>query len=126
MRFMNFVRCPEECGAPPQAFIDAMNRAAEDAARAGSLVDTGGLAPVARSTRVRLSGGKVTVLDGPYAEGKEVVGGYGVVNAASREEAVEGAVWLMNMHRQYWPGWEGEVEVRQILGPEDFAPPAQP
>jgi hypothetical protein len=121
MRFMNFVRCPEDCGAPPQSFIDAMNRAAEDATRAGTLLDTGGLAPIARSTRVRLSDGKVTVIDGPYAEGKEVVGGYGVVAAASREEAVEGAVWLMNMHREHWPGWEGEVEVRQILGPEDFA-----
>ena len=126
MRFMNFVRCPQDCGAPPQAFTDAMSKAAEEAARAGSLLDSGGLAPVARSTRVRLSGGKVTVMDGPYAEGKEVVGGYGVVEAATRDEAVEGAVWLMNMHREHWPGWEGEVEVRQILGPEDFAPGAQP
>ncbi|HEY0016134.1 MAG TPA: YciI family protein [Longimicrobium sp.] len=126
MRFMNFVSCPENLGAPPQSFIDAMNRAAEDAARAGTLLDTGGLAPVARSTRVRVSGGKLAVIDGPYAEGKEVVGGYGVVEAASREEAVEGAVWLMNMHLQHWPGWEGEVEVRQILDPQDSAPPAQP
>jgi hypothetical protein len=69
---------------------------------------------------VRVSGGELSVLDGPFAEGKEVVGGYGIVEAASREEAVEGAVWLMNMHREHWPGWEGEVEVRQILGPEDF------
>jgi hypothetical protein len=121
MRFMNFVSCPENCGAPPRSFIDAMNRAAEEATHAGTLLDTGGLAPVAGSTRVRLSGGKVTVMDGPFAEGKEVVGGYGVVEAASREEAVEGAVWLMNMHRQHWPGWEGQVEVRQILGPQDFA-----
>jgi hypothetical protein len=126
MRFMNLVSCPENLGPPPQSFLDAMNRAAEDATRAGTLLDTGGLAPVARSTRVRVSGGKLAVMDGPFAEGKEVVGGYGVVEAASREEAVEGAVWLMNMHLQHWPGWEGEVEVRQILGPEDFAPPAQP
>ncbi|HEX6134441.1 MAG TPA: YciI family protein, partial [Longimicrobiales bacterium] len=82
-----------------------------------------GLAPMANSTRVRLSGGKVSVTDGPYTEAKEVVGGFGVVEAKSREEAVEGAVMLMNLHREYWPGWEGEVEVRQILGPEDFAPP---
>jgi hypothetical protein len=124
MRFMNFVSCPENCGAPPQSFIDAMNRAADEAARAGTLLDTGGLAPIASSTRVRLAGGKVMVMDGPFAEGKEVVGGYGVVEAASREEAVEGAVWLMNMHLQHWPGWEGEVEVRQILGHEDFGPGA--
>lgn len=126
MRFMNLVSCPEDLGPPPQALIDAMDRAAEDAARAGALLDSGGLAPMARSTRVRVSGGKLTVMDGPFAEGKEVVGGYGVVEAASREEAVEGAVWLMNMHLQHWPGWEGEIEVRQILDPADSAPPAQP
>lgn len=121
MRFMNLVKCSEECGPPPQGFLDAMNRAAEDAVRAGTLLDTGGLASIARSTRVRVENGTVTVMDGPYAEGKEVVGGYGVVSAASMEEAVEGAVWLMNMHREHWPGWEGEVEVRQILDPEDMA-----
>jgi hypothetical protein len=121
MRFMNFVKCPEDMGPPPQSFMDAMSRAAEEAKQAGSLLDTGGLASSAASTRVRLAGGRITVMDGPYAEGKEVVGGYGVVEAKSREEAVEGAVWLMNMHREHWPGWEGEVEVRQILGPEDFA-----
>ena len=116
MRFMTFVRCPEDCGPPPPAFMEAMERAAREAVEAGTLLDTGGLAPAATSTRVRLSEGTVTVLDGPYPEAKEVVGGYGVVEAKSREEAVEQAVWLMNMHRQYWPEWEGEAEVRQILG----------
>lgn len=120
MRFMNLVKCSDDCGPPPPAFLEAMNKAAEDAVRAGSLLDTGGLASIARGTRVRLSGGTVTVLDGPFAEAKEVVGGYGVVEAASETEAVEGAVWLMNMHREHWPGWEGEVEVRRILAPEDF------
>jgi hypothetical protein len=120
MRFMNFVRCPENSGPMPQSFIDAMTKASEEAMRAGTLLDTGGLAPIARSARVRLENGAVTVMDGPYAEGKEVVGGYGVVAAGSMDEAVEGAVWLMNMHREHWPGWEGEVEVRQILGAEDM------
>ncbi len=121
MRFMNLVKCPENLGPPPQSFMDAMDRAADEARQAGALLDTGGLAPIHRSTVVRLEGGAVTVMDGPFAEGKEVVGGYGVVQAESLQEAVDGAVWLMNMHREYWPGWEGEVEVRPILGPEDFA-----
>jgi hypothetical protein len=120
MRFMNFVRCPEDCGPPPPAFTEAMTRAAEEACRAGSLLDSGGLAPIARSTTVRLEGGKVSVTDGPYAEGKEVVGGYGVVGAQTEQEAIDRAVWLMEMHREHWPGWTGEVEVRRILGPEDF------
>jgi len=63
----------------------------------------------------------VIVTDGPFAEGKEVVGGYGVLEAGSQEEAVAGAVGLMNLHREHWPGWEGEVEVRRILGPDDLA-----
>ena len=122
MRFMNLVKGAENSGPMPQSFMDAMAAASEESRRAGKLLDTGGLASTARSTRVRVSGGELTVLDGPFAEGKEVVGGYGIVEAASREEAVEGAVWLMNMHREHWPGWEGEVEVRQIMGPDDFAP----
>lgn len=123
MRFMTLVKCAESSAPMPQAFLDAMEKAREEANRTGKLISTGGLAPMANSTRVRLSGGKVSVTDGPYTEAKEVVGGFGVVEAKSREEAVEGAVMLMNLHREYWPGWEGEVEVRQILGPEDFAPP---
>ena len=122
MRFINLVKCAENSGPMPPAFAAAMAQAAEEATRAGTLLDTGGLAPLARSARVRLSGGAVTVVDGPFSEAKEVVGGYGVVEAKTREEAVEGAVWLINMHREHWPGWEGEVEVRQILGPEDYQP----
>lgn len=121
MRFMTLVKGPENVGPIPQAFLDAMAKASEEATQAGTLLDSGGLAPTARSKRVRLSGGNVMVIDGPYAEGKEVIGGYGILEAASLEEAVEGAVWLMNMHKQYWPGWEGEVEVRPIVGPEEFA-----
>jgi hypothetical protein len=115
MRFMNLVKCPENLGPPPESFMQAMEKAGEQAMREGKLLDTGGLAPMAMSSRVQLSGGDVTVMDGPFAEGKEVVGGYGVVEAASMEEAVEQAVWLMNFHKEHWPGWEGEVEVRQIF-----------
>ena len=122
MRFMNLVKCGENSGPPPEAFMQAMAKASEEAARAGTLLDTGGLAPGAQSSRVRLAGGTVAVYDGPFTEAKELVGGYGVVEAASMEEAVEGAVWLMNMHKEHWPGWEGEVEVRRILGPDDCGP----
>jgi hypothetical protein len=106
--------------------MEAIGKASEEASRAGTLLDTGGLAPTAMSTRVRVSNGMVTVTDGPFSEAKEVVGGYGIVAANSRDEAVEGAVWLMNLHREHWPGWEGEAEVRQIMGPDDFPPAAKP
>ena len=64
----------------------------------------------------------MTTTDGPYAEAKEVVGGYSIIEARSREEAVEGARRVIEIHRDYWPGWEGSVEVRPIFGPEDGPP----
>jgi len=125
MRFMIFVKAAEDGPPPPPAFLEVMGRASQAAIAAGTLLDTGGLAPTARSTRVRLSNSKVTVTDGPFTEVKEVVGGYGVVQASSREEALAGVMNLIELHREHWPGWEGEIDVRQILGPEDFAPQAQ-
>ena len=74
------------------------------------------------STRVRVSGGKVTAIDGPFTESKEVIGGYAVFELKSKQEALEGALRFMELHKKHWPGWEGETEVRQMFGPEDFAP----
>ena len=64
----------------------------------------------------------VTTIDGPFTESKEVVGGYAVFEFNSREEAIESAVSFMELHRQHWPEWVGETEVRQIFGPDDFGP----
>jgi hypothetical protein len=114
MRFMVFVKGTDQ-GPPPQSFIDAIERAAAEAKSAGTLLDTGGLVPATLGPRIRVEGGEITVIDGPFTESKEMVGGYGVVEAASLEEAVAGAVGLMQIHRDHWPGWEGEVEVRQIF-----------
>jgi hypothetical protein len=75
-----------------------------------------GLAPTAASARVRLSRGKLTVTDGPFTEAKEVVGGYAVFELKSKQEAVDAAVRFMELHKQHWPGWEGETEVREIFG----------
>ena len=70
---------------------------------------------------MRVSGGKLNVIDGPFTEAKEVVGGYAQFELKSKQEAIDGAVRFMELHRKHWPGWEGEAEVRQIFGPEDFA-----
>jgi hypothetical protein len=64
----------------------------------------------------------VTVTDGPFTETKEVVGGYAQFELKSKREAVESAVRFMELHKKHWPGWEGETEVRQMFGPEDFGP----
>src|SRR5438094_181580 len=93
----------------------------QEAVKAGTMVASGGLAPTAVSTRVRLSGGQLTKVDGPFTEAKEVIGGYAVFELKSKEEAIEGAMRFMELHKKHWPGWEGETEIRQIFGPEEFA-----
>ena len=120
MRFMTMVKAVENSGPPPKALMDAIANLGMEAAQAGVLVESGGLAPTAKGGRVRLSGGKLAVFDGPFAEAKEVVGGYAVYDLASREEAMKWATRFMELHRDNWPGWEGEAEVRQIFGPSDF------
>ena len=115
MRFMTIVKSTENAGPPPQALMDAIAKLGEEAARAGTLVEMGGLFPTAMGARVRLSKGQLTVTDGPFTEAKEVVGGYAVHELKSKEEAIEAAVRFMELHKKHWPGWEGETEVRQIF-----------
>jgi len=127
MRFMMLVKHAENAKAvaPPKELMDQLSKLSDEAVQEGRMVANGGLAPTVQSSRVRLAGGKVTIVDGPFAEGKEVVGGFAILEFKSREEAMEGAVQFMELHRQHWPGWEGETEVRQILRPEDFCPKGQ-
>ena len=122
MRFMTLVKGFEKAGPPPQALMDAVAKLAEDAAERRSLIEAGGLQPLAAGARVRLSGGAITVIDGPFAEAKEVVGGYAVFEVASKQEMIEGVVRFMELHRKHGPGWEGETEVREIAP----APPHSP
>jgi hypothetical protein len=120
MRFMMLVKHGENCGFPPKELMDAIAELSREAANAGTMLGSGGLAPTAQSTRVRVSAGEVQVLDGPFTEAKEIVGGYAQFELPSKEDAIAGAVRFMELHRKYWPGWEGETEIRQIFGPEDF------
>jgi hypothetical protein len=123
MRFMMMVKHAEKnSGPPPKAFMEAMVKISEDAIKNGIMVLSGGLAPTAVSTRVRLSQGQVTPIDGPFTEAKEIVGGFAILEFKSKEEAIQSAINFMGLHKTHWPGWEGETEVRQLLGPEDFAP----
>jgi len=121
MRFMMLVKHNGQiCGAPPKEFMDQLNKLAEDAVKGGAMIASGGLAPIEQSTRVRLDKGQVTIMDGPFAETKEIVGGYAQFEFKSKEEAVASTRKFMELHRDYWPGWEGETEIREIFGPEDF------
>ena len=124
MRFMMIVKSAENLGFPPKPLMDAIGKLSEDAVKAGTMIGSGGLLPTATGTRVRLSGGKVTVIDGPFTEAKEVVGGYAQFELKSKEEAIEGARHFMELHKEHWPGWEGETEIREMFGPQGCAPEA--
>ena len=91
--------------------------------KAGVLLETGGLLPSSKGARVRVSGGKLTVTDGPFAETKELVGGYAIVRANSRDEAVELGKQFMAIHaRVLGPSYNGECEVRQLFDDAGCAP----
>ena len=120
MKFLMLVKSAENKGMPPQALMDEIGKLSQDAQHKKTMLGSGGLAPTAMSKKVRVSGGKVSVIDGPFSEAKEVIGGYAMFELGSKEEALEGAKQFMELHAKYWPGWEGETEVRQIFGEEDF------
>ena len=120
MRFMMIVKHAENSVPPPKELIDAITKAGEEASRSGTMLGSGGLGPTALGARVRLSGGQIKVVDGPFSEAKEIIGGYAQFELNSKQEAIESAVQFMELHKKYWPGWEGETEVRQMFGPDDF------
>src|SRR5262245_65723344 len=91
MRFMSMVKFSEtQLAPPPKAFMEAMDQLIKESAEAGCvMVEAGGLFPTANGARVRLSGGKVTVMDGPFTEAKEVVGGYAIFDVPSKDAMIE-------------------------------------
>jgi len=98
----------------PQALMDAMGDFVAEGLRNGVLKDTAGLKSTAEGFRVRSSGNRLKVTDGPFTEAKEVVGGYALVEVASKEEALEVARQFMELHRVHWPAFDGECEVRPL------------
>jgi hypothetical protein len=123
MRYLVLLRAARSTTPGPPELMDAITKLGEEATNSGSLLDTAGLAPNAKGARVSLSAGELTVTDGPFAEAKEVIS-YALYDVRTKEEAVEWASRFMKLHRDLWPGWEGEAEVLKVFGPEDFAPPA--
>jgi hypothetical protein len=118
MRFMMFIKHREDYKMEdvPQSLFQAMGEFVGEAMKNGSMVDTAGLQPTAKGKRVRLANGKISVTDGPFAETKEVVGGYALVEAKSYDDAMKLANQFMELHRIHWPAFEGECEVRPLEG----------
>lgn len=119
MRYLTFVRGREGQGAPPPALMDAMGRFIAESLADGSLVQTGGLTRYPDATLIRARKGKLTVTDGPFTEAKEVIGGYAIIEARSKEDAIRIGTKFMKLHTDHWPEWEGESEIRRI----DFLAP---
>jgi len=116
VRYMMFVKHPKDYDVSevPPALFAAMGEFVGESIKSGMFIDGAGLKPLANATRVRLSGGKVKVTDGPFAEAKEVVGGYSLIEAKTHADAVELATKFMELHRIHWPAFEGEAEVRPL------------
>lgn len=115
MPFLSIIRAAENQGAPPAGLLAAMDQSVAESLRNGSVIQTGGLAPSAAGFKIRMAGGKLLVTDGPFAEAKEVVGGYAVLAAATRQEALDATRRFMELHVRHWPTWVGECEVREVV-----------
>ena len=116
MRFMYIVKHPGPSTAPTPELLEAMHKLADREIKAGRMLDNGGLMPVETGAQVRISDGKLSVIDGPFVEAKEIVGGYAIFELRDKEEAVALAVEFMQLHRDHMPGWEGICEVRAFAG----------
>ena len=121
MKYLTFIRHSESHrqAGPPPALMEAMGKFVEKSLKDGILVDTGGLLPSKDGVRVRLSGGKITVTDGPFTEMKEVIGGWAILQTDSRAEAIRIATEFMELHQKHWPEFEGESELRPMFGPDE-------
>ena len=97
--------------------MKAMGEFIQKSMKDGSLVETGGLLPSKDGARIRLVGGKLTVTDGPFTEMKEVIGGWAILRADSKADAIRIATEFMELHRKHWPEFEGESEVRPMFDP---------
>ncbi|MGG7649151.1 Uncharacterized conserved protein [Pseudomonas frederiksbergensis] len=119
MRFMIIVKASPDSEAgvmPSKELMTAMGNFNEELARAGILIDCDGLQPSSKGARVRFSGDQRTVIDGPFAETKELIAGYWIWQVESKQEAIE---WVKRCPNPM-PGTDAEIEIRQVYEAEDF------
>ena len=118
MKFLSMVRVQENGQVPSPRLMDEMGKLMEEMTRSGKLVRTAGLRPTSEGVRMRSRFGKFSQVDGPFAETKEVVGGYAILEAASKDEALDLTRRFLKVHGDEW---DVECEVRQLDSPE-FGP----
>jgi hypothetical protein len=127
LRFMMLVKADRsyEAGTPPSPeLMAAVGKLGEEMFRTGVMIEMGGLAPTSKGARLRLSRGKVSSTDGPFVETKEIIGGYAILQAKSKAEAIELGKRFLQVHGDVMgPSYELELEVRQLYDPPDAGPP---
>lgn len=125
MRFMMMVRADQrsESGAPPDPKLaEAIGRYTAEMMKAGVVLMTGGLGPTRMGARVVASAGSLKTIDGPFPETKELIAGFAIIQAKSKEEAVMWGTRFMQVHQEACGStYEGVLEIRPLFGPEDFA-----
>jgi len=113
-RFMGFVRMEEGQGPPPQALMDAMDAYIGENAASGAFLDGGGLYGTEDTVNFLVRKGETTRVDGPYAEAKEVVGGWALLQYDTVEEAIAGQQDFAELHAKYWPECSMVATLRQF------------
>lgn len=122
MKFMLIVKASEasEAGMPPsKELIADMMKVNQEMGEAGILIGLDGLHPSSKGARVHFSNGEKVVTDGPFAETNELIGGYWLINVASREEAIN---WVLKCPPPHGPGVDCHIEIRQVFEMSDFPP----
>lgn len=120
MRFMMIVKASPDSEAgvmPRKDLVEAMGRFNEEMAKAGVMLAGEGLHPSSKGARIKFKGGKTTVIDGPFAETKELIAGFWMIQVASKEEAI---AWARRVPAPHGEDQEGEIELRQVFEVEDF------
>lgn len=117
MQVMALIKMSEQLGPPPPELGAAMEAAFEELEATATAVLIGGLLPSGVSgALIRPSGGRTAVLDGPFTEAKEVVGGFAILEVETFAQAVEATRKVVQVNIDHWPGWSGSAEVRQLMG----------
>jgi hypothetical protein len=120
MRFISMIRVDETTGqVPSEQLMSEMGKLIEETTRSGQLISTAGLRPTSEGVRLRLRRGALSIVDGPFTETKEVIGGYAILEAGSKAEAIALTKRFLKVHGDEW---DIECEVRQLDGPELGAP----
>lgn len=114
-RYLSMIRIDENNapeGGPSSELMQRMGELIEEMTKAGVLLDTAGLTPTAQGTRVHYEGGRLSVTDGPFTETKEVIGGYAMLQAKDKAEAIE---WTKRFLKVHEPHWTVTCEVREVV-----------